>query len=66
VEGWMKHSPVTADDVAETVFSAMEKGQFLVLTHPKTRSALLLKRFWPKRYYRRISELSRKSRMGKE
>ncbi len=65
VERWMKHSPVTADDVAETVFSAMEKGQFLVLTHPKTRWALLLKRFWPKRYYRRISELSRKSRMGR-
>jgi len=66
VESWMKHSPVTADDVAETVFCAMEKGQFQVLTHSKTRTALLLKRFWPKRYYRRISELSRKSRMGRE
>ncbi len=64
VERWMKHSPVTAADVAETVFSAMEKRQFLVLTHPKTRWALLLKRFWPERYYRRISELSRKSQLG--
>ena len=63
VERWMRHSPVTADDVAETVFIAMQKRQFLVLTHPKTRSALLLKRFWPGRYYRRISELSRKARL---
>lgn len=66
VENWMKHSPVTAEDVAEMVFSAMQKRQFLVLTHPKTRWALLFKRFWPERYYRRISELSRKSRMGRK
>lgn len=66
VENWMKHSPVTAEDVAEMVFSAMQKRQFLVLTHPKTRWPLLFKRFWPERYYRRISELSRKSRMGRK
>ncbi|HET6563831.1 MAG TPA: SDR family oxidoreductase [Xanthomonadales bacterium] len=61
VERWMQQSPVTADDVAETVFRAMQKGEFIVLTHPKTRAALRLKRFWPSRYYRRISELARKA-----
>lgn len=64
VERWMKHSPVTAEDVAEIVIKAMEKRQFLVLTHPKTRQALLFKRLWPARYYRRISELARKARLG--
>src|SRR5690606_8757872 len=62
VERWMQQSPVTADDVAETVFVAMQKKQFLVLTHPKTRNALLLKRLFPKRYYRRISEMARRAR----
>lgn len=61
VERWMRNSPVSADDVAETVFNAMRKKQFLVLTHPKTRAALRLKRFWPSRYYRRISELARQA-----
>jgi NADP-dependent 3-hydroxy acid dehydrogenase YdfG len=65
VERWMRQSPVSADDVAETVFTAMQKKQFLVLTHPKTRKVLLLKRFWPSRYYRRISELARQARSRK-
>ncbi len=64
VERWMKHSPLSADDVAEIVFTAMQKQQFMVLTHPKTHWALRMKRYWPKRYFRRISEMSRKSRIG--
>jgi len=62
VERWMKQSPVSADDVAETVFNAMQKREFLVLTHPKTRAALRMKRFFPMRYYRRIAEMARKAR----
>lgn len=65
VERWMKHSPVTADDVAETVFTAMQKNQFMVLTHPKTLWALRMKRLWPTRYYRRIIEMSRLARSRK-
>jgi hypothetical protein len=60
----MRHSPVSADDVAEIVYAAMQKKQFLVLTHPKTGWALRMKRYFPQRYYRRISELSRKAKMG--
>jgi short-subunit dehydrogenase len=61
VERWMKHSPLTADDVAEIIFTAMQKKQFMVLTHPKTHWALRLKRYWPSRYFHRISEFSRLS-----
>jgi hypothetical protein len=61
----MQQSPISADDVAETVFNAMRNRQFLVLTHPKTRAALRLKRFWPARYYRRITELARQARKRK-
>jgi hypothetical protein len=43
----------------------MRSRQFLVLTHPKTRAALRLKRFWPARYYRRITELARQARTRK-
>jgi len=65
VERWMKHSPVTAADVAETVFTAMQNNQFMVLTHPKTLWALRMKRFWPTRYYRRIIAMSRLARSRK-
>ena len=66
VERWMKHSPVTAKDVADIVFDAMCQNQFLVLTHPKTQWALRLKKYFPKRYYRRISELGRLARGDKK
>ena len=52
VERWMDRSGVTAADVAEMVWSAYRKRQFLVLTHRPTRWAWLLKRWWPERYYR--------------
>ncbi len=60
VERWMKHSPLSADDVAEIIFSAMQKRRFMVLTHPKTHWALRIKRFWPGWYFRRISAFSRR------
>ncbi len=65
VERWMRHSPVSADDVAETVYKAMQKKQFLVLTHPKTVWPWRLKRFWPSRYYRGISDFYHRSRTRK-
>ena len=65
VERWMQHSPVSADDVAERVFKAMQKKQFLVLTHKKTIWPWRLKRFWPSRYYRGISNFYQRSRTKK-
>jgi NADP-dependent 3-hydroxy acid dehydrogenase YdfG len=61
VERWMQHSPLSADDVAEAVYRAMQKKQFLVLTHPKTHWPWRLKRFWPSRYYRVIGDFYHKS-----
>lgn len=55
VERWMDRSNVTADDVAEMVWKAYRRRQFLVLTHPPTRWAWLLKRWWPERYYRQVA-----------
>jgi NADP-dependent 3-hydroxy acid dehydrogenase YdfG len=65
VERWMKHSPLSADDVAEIVFKAMQKKQFMVLTHPKTLWPWRMKRFWPSRYYRRISGFARQAQSKK-
>ena len=55
VERWMDRSGVTAADVAEAVWKAYRRRQFLVLTHRPTRWAWLLKRWWPERYYREVA-----------
>jgi NAD(P)-dependent dehydrogenase (short-subunit alcohol dehydrogenase family) len=55
VERWMDKSGVTADGVADQVFTAMSRKQFLVLTHAQTRWAWWLKRLWPDRYYRQMA-----------
>ncbi|HMB60417.1 MAG TPA: SDR family oxidoreductase [Xanthomonadales bacterium] len=59
VQRWMEHSGVTADDVARDVMKAIRKNRFLLLTHPSTRWAWLLKRWWPERYYREVAKQSR-------
>jgi len=53
---WMDKSGVTAAGVADQVFRAMARKQFLVLTHAKTHWAWVLKRFWPARYYRKMAQ----------
>ena len=54
VNRWMESSGITVDDVVRDVLSAVEKDQFLVLTHPKTRGLWRLKRFLPDRYRARM------------
>ena len=56
VKRWMEKSGVSADDVANAVLEAIDKRQFMVLTHGQTRWAYYLKRFWPERYFRVISK----------
>lgn len=41
----MSSSKITADDVADQVFTAVARGKFLLLTHPDGRRSALLKRF---------------------
>jgi len=55
VKRWMENSGVTAEDVATMAVNAMEKKQFLVLTHKSTLWAWRLKRWWPERYFRMIT-----------
>lgn len=62
VERWMARSPVSAEDVAESVIAAIRDRQFLVLTHPESRWALRLKRWWPSRYYRQVTRLANPAR----
>ncbi|MDX1625608.1 MAG: SDR family NAD(P)-dependent oxidoreductase [Wenzhouxiangellaceae bacterium] len=52
VQRWMEKSGVTAEDVAETVFRAVENPRFLLLTHPETRWQYRLKRLFPGLYFR--------------
>jgi len=43
----MKHAKVTADDVANDIFNAVESNNFWVLSHKPERKLWLLKRFLP-------------------
>jgi len=52
VERWMDASGVSAEDVSETVFRAVEKPRFLLLTHGNTRWLWRLKRWFPGLYFR--------------
>lgn len=52
VERWMDKSGVTAEDVSETVFRAVKKPRFLLLTHADTRWLWRLKRWFPNVYFR--------------
>ena len=51
VERWMDSSGVTAEDVAEVVLRAVEKPQFLLLTHGNTRWIHRLRRWVPETYF---------------
>lgn len=52
VQRWMEHSGVSAEDVAEQVFRAVEKPRFLILTHSNTRWHWWFKRWFPELYFR--------------
>lgn len=54
VERWMDNSGVTVEDVAETVYRAVEKPRFLLLTHGNTRWLWRLKRWFPGLYFRLV------------
>lgn len=55
LEGLLARSPVSAAQVAEQVFRAVERGDFLVLPHPAGRSAWRLKRLLPRWAYRALA-----------
>jgi len=59
---WMEKSGVSAEDVASQVFEAMQHGRFLILTHPASKRAWLMKRFFPERFYREVAKQDRLAR----
>ncbi|MEE4303687.1 MAG: SDR family NAD(P)-dependent oxidoreductase [Wenzhouxiangella sp.] len=65
VERWMDNSGVSAEDVSEIVFEAVEKPRFLLLTHGNTRWLWRLKRFFPNLYYRMLVRGVRKAMQRK-
>jgi NADP-dependent 3-hydroxy acid dehydrogenase YdfG len=52
VQRWMDKANVSANDVARQIFSAVEKRQFLVLTHSETRWMWRIKRWFPELYFK--------------
>ena len=59
-ERWMSRSGVTAEKVADQVYKAVEKDEFLVLTHRETRWLWRMKRWFPERFYRTMVKIARK------
>jgi len=51
VEKLLSRSKITAEDIAEQIFQAVEKREFYVLPHAQGRQAWLLKRLLPRRLY---------------
>lgn len=60
VRRWMEKSGVSAEDVADTVFQAIEKPRFLLLTHAETRWQHRLKRWFPEVYFRLLMRQMKK------
>lgn len=50
-EKLLARSRLTADDVADDVFRAVEAGRFYVLSHEEGRAAWMMKRLLPRRVY---------------
>jgi NADP-dependent 3-hydroxy acid dehydrogenase YdfG len=65
VKRWMERSGVSAQDVAEVVYQAVQKPRFLLLTHPQTKWMWRLKRWAPELYFRMVLRGAAKARQTK-
>ncbi len=55
---WMESSKVTADDVAHDVICGIENNELMVISHKKARNTYRFKRYFPKTYLKRVSEMA--------
>ncbi|GAB4197307.1 MAG: SDR family oxidoreductase [Wenzhouxiangellaceae bacterium] len=62
VERWMERSSVSADDIANDIYAAVENNTFLVLTHRETRWLWRLKRWLPGTYFKLMMRSTRGKR----
>lgn len=58
----LERSDITAEDVADAAFRAVQKQQFMILTHPEGRKASLLKRLFPGYYLKMMTKGTQKFR----
>jgi len=58
----LDRSNITAEQVAAAAFDAVQKGQFMILTHPEGRKANLIKRLFPEFYLRMMDKQTLKFR----
>ncbi len=56
VTRWMDNSGITADGIAQSIQTAVNNKTFLLLTHPSTRKAWKLKRWFPEKYFRKVAK----------
>ncbi|RFA24699.1 short chain dehydrogenase [Alkalilimnicola ehrlichii] len=61
----MSRSKITANDVAQAVFAAVEQRRFYVLPHKEARLAWRLKRFLSRELYRKFMQKQMRSMKGK-
>lgn len=54
----MARSELTADDIAEEIYDAVNRRRFLVAPHPESRRLLSIKRFAPEWYFRLLEKRS--------
>jgi len=60
VSSWMNSSEITADDIAEMIYRAVERNQFLLIPHRRARQQHWFKRFLPNVYFKRMVEMANK------
>lgn len=65
VSRWMANSGVSAADVAEAVYRAVERPRFLLLTHRQTRWLWRLKRHLPRLYHALLLHGARRAKAHK-
>ena len=59
VSRWMETSDISANHIADDIAAAVANNKFLLLTHPQTRAAWRLKRWFPERYFRSLAKRSK-------
>jgi NAD(P)-dependent dehydrogenase (short-subunit alcohol dehydrogenase family) len=59
----MEQSQLNADDVARFAISEAEKGVFLLLPHPDTRTKWRLKRFLPELYFKKMLKMLKRDKI---
>lgn len=60
----LERSPITADDIADQIFRAVERRDFYVLPHPDGRKAWLMKRLLPRNIYASVMRKSTRRMRG--